>query len=341
MFMLIPVVYGQDNCAEALKKAQRSYNEGIIEKVESLLKPCMENGFDTEQKLQALKLIMLANIYDEKVEQAEENMLKFLEIEPEYEVNPSSDPEEFATLFSTFKTSPLWSFGIIAGTNFLSIRQLEEFGTYNTQDIDFNEFERFNFSFHLGGRGNRYLANNLEVQLEVLYEQDKFKYSVVQNFFKVLQEETQTYITVPLSFTYDFMEVKKFKPFVRVGASMSYLLDANAELTLEYLDDSPNNDEESSTDLKDQRNTITTSVFGGIGVKYKVKRAYFVFDARYRYGLNNVVNEDKRYDSGSDNFDRIFRLQQVDDDFGIDKVSISVGYIRNLYKPRTKNKEIA
>ena len=122
-------VRSQDNCTDALKKARRAYNEGIIEKVESQLKPCLEEGFTPEQKLEALKLIILANIYDEKTDEAEQNMLKFLEIEPEYEVNPASDPEEFANLFGTFQTSPLWSGGILFGPNFLSVRQLEEFGT--------------------------------------------------------------------------------------------------------------------------------------------------------------------------------------------------------------------
>jgi hypothetical protein len=327
------------NCADQLKKARRSYNEGIIEKVESILRPCLENGFSDDEKLEAYKLIILANIYDEKIEEAEKNMLKFLHIEPEYEINPSTDPEEFAAMFNDFHTSPRWSLGLIGGLNLLRIRQLEEYGTYNTKDLDLDESEGFGASFLVGLRLNRFLMKNTELQLELLFEQDRFKQSIDPGYNKILQQETQTYVTLPLSVTYDLRSEGMLIPYARLGLSTNYLVGVSFDVSRNYSDLSPNSNQDASlSNLNDSRERISFSGMAGVGLKWKVKRAFIVMDVRYRYGFNSLVNPDERYAQNEENSDRLWRLHYIDNDFSIDKTSISFGYVRNFYKPRKRKK---
>lgn len=328
------------NCADQLKKARKTYNEGVIEKVESILRPCLNNGFSDDEKLEAYKLIILANIYDENIAAAEKNMLEFLHIEPEYEINPSTDPEEFSLLFNEFHTSPKWSFGLIGGINYINVRQLEEFGTYNTRQLDLDESEGFGISLMAGFRLNRYIVKNTELQLELLFEQDRFKNNIDPNHNKIEQQETQSLLTIPLSASYDLLNEARFKPYVRLGFAASYLLSTSIDVTRDYTDNSPNTDQDGGyQNLADNRTALLFAGMAGVGVKWKVRRAFIVMDLRYRYGLNNYVKPEERYVQSEDNADRLWRLHYIDHDFSIDKASISVGYVRNFYQPRKRKQK--
>ena len=81
-------------------------------------------------------------------------------------------------------------------------------------------------------------------------------------------------------------------------------------------------------------------VLGG-GIKYKIGLDYIFADARYTFGLTNIVNPERRYadyselqyDQGT-SMEPLTKYAHIEDDFRIHNLFISVGYIHPLYNPR-------
>ena len=101
----IPLSFAQDDCSVLLRRAQKYYDDGVIEEVPALLTSCLEDGFTKEEKVDAYKLLILCSIYEDNIDQADDQMLAFLKANPEYEINQSVDAAEFIHFFKSYKTS--------------------------------------------------------------------------------------------------------------------------------------------------------------------------------------------------------------------------------------------
>ncbi|MES2004849.1 MAG: TonB-dependent receptor plug domain-containing protein [Bacteroidota bacterium] len=93
----------QQVCGEqALKLADKFYQAGNFELVDSTLSPCLANGFSDQEKVQAYRLLALsyiANDFPEKAQLAVENLLK---VNAGFEAS-FFDPEQFANLVRMLK----------------------------------------------------------------------------------------------------------------------------------------------------------------------------------------------------------------------------------------------
>jgi hypothetical protein len=108
------ILSGQEDCSSKLVEAQRLYRQGLIEDIPQLLQPCIESGFTRAQRNEAYKILILAYLFDGNQYNAENTMVDFLKKNPEYEVMPN-DPVEFISLFETFRTMSVFSFGLNFG----------------------------------------------------------------------------------------------------------------------------------------------------------------------------------------------------------------------------------
>lgn len=328
-----------EECARNLKKANNLYEQGLIEKVEPMLTKCIENGFSKEERLEAYKLIILSKLYDDKDAEARELMLEFLRMEPEYEINPATDPKEFSALFAEYHTSPLFTVGFTVGLNGSVVNSYVEHGVYNTE-LDEKSFQTDGVSLQFGVNGNRYLFPGGEITLEALWVQNRFQYQIdlLSGSSRIEVFETQTRVDIPLSMTYTFMRHKKLRPYIRAGAGIGILMTAESEQTRSYLIDAPltSNISGPNFNLKEnnQRTDMTYWALAGVGGRYKVPRGMLVFELRYMHGLSNQVNEDDRY--GRDNWERLYDYYITDNDFTLNNLSFSIGYNRFLYKARAK-----
>ncbi len=334
--------YAQDDCTVKMKKAQKMYEEGLIEKIEQFIKPCMESAdISKEDKVSGYKLLILAKLYDEKQPEAEQYMLEFLKLEPEYEVNPSADPKEFAELFEDFHTSPLWSVGATVGGNYTLVNSYEEFGPYNTEENK-GTYTGEGVSIQLGLKLNRYIAPGWEATLEAIFNQNQYKYTNdIFDFATHTYVESQTRIDIPISFSYTFLDGKRARPFLRAGFVPGLILTAESDQQeKDYFDGTLTNSSAISgaaIDISDQRNSLNYWILGGVGAKYKVKRGSFVAEARYNHGIMNQVKDDSRYSDA--NLERATTYNFVDNDFTMSNVSFTVGFTYFLYKPRPKKSE--
>lgn len=327
-------VLAQDDCAVILKNAQKTYEEGAIEKVAEILAPCLEKGFSKEEKVQAYKLLILTSFFENNRYQAENYMVKLLKLDPEYKINSAVDPPEFIKLYESYRTLPLYSIGGVGGGNFSFVNVLNN---YTVADVNKSPGKyRGALGYQVGVNVSRYLFDNAELCLGVFYTGNAFRYGN-ENMFDYttidgsVTKESQSWLGIPLSMTYDFTK-SKIKPYGRLGGGVQFLLSDNLHIERKEGDNSfaegPNIDLMADT----MRSKINYSIGIGGGIKYKIPQAFLVLDISYNLGLLNQVNGAARYS----NSELVYKYYYIDSDFKVSNLSFSIGYMRLLYKPQKK-----
>ena len=160
-------LFAQDDCLVTLKKVQKDYEEGIIEKIPETLSECLKGGLKGEDKITAYKLLINVYLFDDKVDKAEEAMEKLLVFEPEMKPNEAIDSKEFITLFESYRTTPLYSIGFTGGVNYSIITINKEFGTYNTDTYE-GEYTAPDFGFQVGLNANYLIYKNVYLKHHTL-----------------------------------------------------------------------------------------------------------------------------------------------------------------------------
>lgn len=340
LFIPAMVSAQESDCHSVLERAEVLYEEGIIEEIPMLLQPCINKGFTREQKLRAFKLMIYAYLFDDNQTDAQNTMLEFLKRFPEYEPL-RSDPVEFVYLFESFKTSIVYSVGALAGINFSNENVIEP---YNTANLN-NNFERTSstkLGTQFGLQLNRYLSEKLELSLNFLVANNRYHVTKESSFgFNDNQEivsfskteftEKISHFDFPLTLAYQF-EWKDLNPFIRAGFGIGITGKSTAQLVRSYPDGSHGDITGADIDLTEHRNKLNYYTVFGTGFKYKVPRGFAILDIRYNLGLSNFTNASLRY-SNQILWSRYYWLE---DDFKLDNLSISIGYVLLLYQPSNK-----
>ena len=325
----------QVDCSITLKEAQKQYDKGVIEKVPSMLEACLKSGFNKEEKLQALKLLTLTYLFEDKQLFAEETMMKILRIDPEYEVNPAVDPVEFINLHNSFRTEAIYTFGISGGLNFSSVVKIEDFGVNNVGGDSLGSYFQNGSGFQLSASFSRHIMQGLSVNIELMYMARKLKFHdlYLYEFASVEVIESQSWLALPLSLSYSFLRTKKLQPYVQFGYVPSVLLSAKSSVTRTYEDNSLPSVTGAEVDVLQLRDS-PNSVSMGIGAKYKVNKGHFSLNVQYLRGLQNQTDASNRYT----NPQLIYKYFYTDGDFYVDNIAISLGYSYSLYNPKLKSK---
>ena len=81
---------------------------------------------------------------------------------------------------------------------------------------------------------------------------------------------------------------------------------------------------------------IRLGLFIGGGVRQKIGLNHVYLDVRYSFGLRNLTNMKTNYsENNADSDSELLMLYgHVDDYLRLDNMSITIGYIHPLYKPR-------
>jgi hypothetical protein len=314
----------QDSCTLILNDAQNLYKSGQIEDIPQMLAHCLANGFSDEERIEAYKLIVLSYIFNQEKLEADSSMLNFLKKYPEYKFT-NKESAEFIQLFKSFRTLPIFSVGFSVGGNIAFPVLIKSYAT-NGQNIKGN----YNYSgigYNAGIKLNFFLRKNLEINLDGNYFINKFNYKLVlPNYLSINSEEKQTKLEFPVSFTYDF-DIGKFSPYVKVGFALDYLLTATENNSLII---TSQNKEISGSDNVKRRQFSYSVVLGG-GLNYKVTKGYIFLDMRWKSGISNQALSGNKY-----NNIETFRYQSPENDFGINNLVFSIGFVHSFYKPVKK-----
>lgn len=317
----------QTDCAFKLEEAENLYETGIFDSIPGMLRSCVNEGFDDDELARAYKLLILIYLFEDYKEMAELTMMKFLKKFPEYELK-AIDQVEFKYLYNSYQTIPVWSVGVIVGGNNSFVRIITPYSIDNTEKYspDYSVSEAI--TFQGGVQLKRYINDNIDINLDLIYTLKGFHYELKQFDFTTKYDEKQKIFSFPISGTYDF-RLGTWSPFLRVGFNVDYMFNASADFYKIY-DELSNleNDKEIDVGIIKDRNALNISALIGGGLKYNIKSGYLMLDLRYHVGFLNNTNADNRYDNLKG------RFGYIDDDFALSNFFVSVGYVRSFYRTK-------
>jgi hypothetical protein len=318
-------------CTQKLNKAKKVYESGNITQVESYLTKCIDEGFTKEEKMQALRLLILSYLFQDDHDKAEKNLLLLLKEDPEYVLNPAVDPAEFYELYNSYRTVPVINIGLMGGLNWTSVKEMQSYsvGSLSTNKADYKS----RIGFQGGIVADILLHKKFQINTGALWSMKNFTYTdqfLYNNATTLTSKESQMWLDVPLALKYNIGN-NKLKVFVLGGGTFGLLLNDNSNLS-RLNTDGTNAAKEGSLSFKQIRNPYTVSALLGVGVRYKVGYGYIFFDARYTIGLMNEANAKNRY--FTKNGDNLYYYGYVSSDFKVNNLAFSVGYMKSLYKPK-------
>ena len=319
----------QTSCAEKLEFAQQLFDQGKINDVEETIAGCFANGFTKEEKIQAYKLLSITHTYLEEDDLADESVLGLLKFDPEYLVNPDLDPTEFIKLYQKFRTEPIFLVGLKFGTNmnFFNIKNTYELGSSSSSKTTFTS----TYGINAGVGFEVPLKKNFEFAPEIHFSQRAYDIShnveAGQLISEFTAQESQTFIEVPLMFRYSITKWKVI-PYVELGGTAGYLI--GAEMGQIQNKSEGGVSEGANIDLKEQREFSQLYASGGLGIKYHIPMSILEVQARFNYAF---MNTNTRGNTESENDLRTL-YSYVEPDFSINYLTITISYMRKIYKPK-------
>jgi hypothetical protein len=320
--------YSQTSCAQTLRLAQSIYEQGRLHELENTLAECLKgNNFTTQEKVAAYKLLTLAYIYLEEPEKADNAMLTILRADNEFSVNESADPAEFVALYKTFRTNPIYRLGGKVGT---TVSQPNVISSEYAADGSGGYGYRFGFQGQFSAEIP--LSKKLVLNPELALQIKSFKNSLSvrpndSTNFTTDALETGTWVSFPVSLQYELYQ-KKNTYYISGGFSFEYLLSNSLNIRRLRGDFSPV--DEGDFDIRDQRNQFDYSALISAGFKRKIGPGLVVAEVRYIIGLNPVQDKSAMFQNQT----LVNSYHYVDGIFSLRTLTVSIGYMINIYKPK-------
>lgn len=338
-----------EDCELTLGRAFDEFNGGHFYSIPSILDPCL-NQFTNEQRQRAYLLLAQTYLLLDDPVGAKQSYLSLLKANPEFQTDTAVHPIDVIYLSKKFTATSLFAWFVKAGPTVTVPRliyNLNPFGEANA-----SEKYKIKFGFHAGAGSDITLTEKFNLRTELIYSMSILKQESSNHWNHDSKEliERQGWISLPVTFIYN-RDYGKYRPYGYLGYGLHYLLSDKAIVTT--INNRPSgsdiNDREETSgespefDLRYQRNKFNHAVIAGGGVKVKIGLDFLFVDLRYNIGLRNITsskniysNNDEDPISGSmiNSFDSSVRFAHVADYLRIDNLSISVGFLRPLYKPR-------
>jgi hypothetical protein len=287
-------------CAQVLRSARAVYEDGRLHELPAILTPCLNSGFSKEERVEALRFLTLTYIYLGEPTKADESMVSLLKTDPFFKINNEVDPVEFINLYRQFRTTPLFSVGVIFGVNY-------------TQN------EVSSLHYVLPGAGNGKYSGLININIGLSFEKDfgkKFtlnpEVSLTNRSFNYFNDNifddpetpgttdakhSQSWIDFNTLMQYKIRQKGESSFYVLLGPGLNYLVGNNAEIetrTATQVISGP------AVDLIETNNRLNYSASIGLGARFRLGNIYFRPDIRYQHGLTNVTNPGSRQSNESE-----------------------------------------
>ena len=313
----------QRSCDGALELAARAYDEGRLADVISLLTVCTD--LPREQQWQAYRLLALAYLFDDRREEASAAVHNMLELHPEFEPSPGSDPAEFVALVDEYTVFARTSVHIRTGLSTTGRRLDNERSIVSSSQVaidrrfvvgndlcvgvTFNASRRLGFTIE-GGLATRAYALDQSID-----EGTRTEYS-----------ERLNYIVLPVTALYR-IPIGAIDLNVAAGYIAQFLVSASSDYQgyRTGLDEQPFSSFGVRTTL-DRRQSSGHGIIASVAAGHSLGRGTVAVEARYEYGLSDVVRADRRYDDDA----ATYRYLYVDPDFRLRTFTLSLAYVYPL-----------
>ncbi len=328
-FCLSVPLMAQD-CVQDLERATRFYDEGQLATVEGLILPCLRNGYSNKADLvRAYRLLILTYLYRDQTALADAGMMELLRNEQEY-VPGTSEPAEYLDLYNAFRTTPVATIGVMGGGTYSYVSPINFEGVSNTRQGPGTY--RPQLGFQAGINANLAFGRYLEISTGAFLKRLSFAFNrEMFGYTKLDFEEFQNWAEIPLGVKI-MAGGRRFKPYLTGGGSAAFLLNSTAAAFRGFTDPSIAEREVQvlPQDMSGQRVRLAYGFFGGAGIKYKIPKGYLNLQATYTMWPENRVDGSKRFS----NQELVYRYGYVDNDFSLSHLSVSVGVLYCIYKPK-------
>jgi opacity protein-like surface antigen len=324
------IVLAQSNsCEEQLSAATAEFEAGRFYGIPSMLAPCIDKGFTREQRQRAFLLLTQAYLLLDDPIGADNSYLEVLRANPEFLADTARDQIDVVYLSKRFTADPIFSLSGRIGGNFAPVRVISSITPSGEPGVE-NKY-KLRIGWQAGIGVDWHLSNRVAVTAEFNYAITSYKKDQVQFSNDLLEfTDKQNWLSIPLGVKYTIFTREQIRPYVVGGYAFNLLFSDQGQVQISKRDRGEGSLDESSPEFSfnKYRQKINTSFFVGAGAKYKVGINFLFAEMRYNFGLTNVVTPTTTYNGPAQKYGH------VDDYFRMDNFSISVGYIKPLYKPR-------
>jgi hypothetical protein len=347
------LAYAQnDDCEITLTKANDEFNSGHFFSVAGILDPCLKS-FTTEQKQRAYLLLAQTCLLLDDATGARSSYLSLLKANPEFLTDTALHPIDVIYLSKKFTSTPIFSWLGKAGVNATLPRIIYDINPFGETGL--SKKYKIVAGYQLAFGGDYNFSDKINARLELQFDHNTFE-SSTDNYWlgdKRVVTARQNWLSIPLTFVYgDFRG--KYRPYGYFGYSFHYLLGEHSTVTLK--NDRPGKTEperdnttitSTNLDSKFSRNNFNQSVILGGGLKWKIGLDFVFMDLRYQLGLKNITSIKNLYNDSSleptsalgiESQEISTRWSSAPDVMRLDNLSISVGFLHPLYKPRELKK---
>jgi hypothetical protein len=333
---------GQDLCTVAFNEAQDKFESGKLYEIPETIESCIQDGFTTEQRIAAYRLMTITYLYLNYFEKADSTYLKLLKLSPEYRQNDELDPTEFIKHQQKFTTAPIYYLAPLKlGLNVSYSNILTDYSI--SKSLDGSSKYSAVTGFHVGAGGERVLSKHLHLAIEIMLTNQRIHLRDTHwDFYTTELNFNHNRIEVPVLLKYHF-PLGKINPFVQGGISPSYMFSSSVQ-NIEGFYNIVTEDGAVEKFPAQPRPEISTSGMNhefnystvlGAGVNYKLGLNYLSFELRYSMQMLNPSRKDERWtESTADSRSLKFPTGHVSDDFKLNSISFLAGFVRPLYKPR-------
>jgi hypothetical protein len=350
---------GNISCSQRLRLARATYEAGRLhELVGTILgteaQSCFSDAagaFSKQEKVDALKLIALAYIYLEEPEMADDAMLRLLKTDHFYTPDINADPAEYMALYNTFRTHPVLSFGGKVGftTTFAHLMQNYPVGGesigqgkykpgYSVLGGGFVEKEFF--------ANSKSFLKNTVAMAEVFIHLRPNTIQYPQLFTNAVDGDPSstadfktksTWWDLNLIMRYRLAPKHVLDPYIGLGPGISYLGAYNWEPQTQNLNIEENTTATVTSTAVDTRSAytnLTYSVTAMGGIKFRFGEIYLNAEARYQFGLYNIVDPKNRTVDGL-----TYNYHVNINDYRQSNLVLNVGVTYPKFSPKKKKKK--
>lgn len=329
---------GSGDVEPVLQQAADEFSAGHFYGIPSLLGPVLDRASNEQRKRAYMLLCQVYLIIDDPIA-ADDSYLKLLRADPEFVPKEEVDPIEIVYLSRKFTATPIFTPRFFVGFN----------GSFPTTVFEVNTFSSpvntrtlIRPGWHLGAGIDLNLTDNVSICAEGVLAFRNFRRTydgILGNDFQSAIHK-QTWLDIPLYIKYQD-DQGDIRPYGFVGMAFNTLLQYRADVQVILRTDGGSEVPVSGPDisLKSKQQTISTSFVIGGGVKYKWGKDFLFAEARYMGGLTRLANTNELYyGEGGTLADNITRYAWIGEEYGMNSLMITVGYIKPLYDPRKRSK---
>ncbi len=162
--------------------------------------------------------------------------------------------------------------GLTAGTNFSSISTDSDLAGYDGRVL-----------LALGGVLEFELSDRMSLRFEPMYLQKGAEAHFTTELGEVRHENSLDYLELPILLTYSFAAAETLTPFVTLGPSIGFNLDAD------FITRLPGGIAGTLVaDISDEIELVDLGIVVGVGTKVRTGEGSFFIVGRYTWGLTNI-----------------------------------------------------